>query len=84
MMQHRSFNEKKILVIDRAPKTTNDRTWCFWEKGTGIFEPVVHQKWQQVHFYSNYFSGLLDLSPYGYTLNAVFLHPIVFQHHIDC
>ena len=68
MMQHTYFNDKQILVIDKAPKNTNDRTWCFWEKNPGLFEPVVHHKWQQIHFYSNYYSSLLNLHPYQYKM----------------
>jgi lycopene beta-cyclase len=68
MVQHQAFDKKSILVIDKAPKNTNDRTWCFWEKEPGLFEPVVHHQWQQVHFFSNYFSSLIDLSPYHYKM----------------
>ncbi len=68
MMQNAFFNDKKILVVDKEPKTSNDHTWCFWEKDPGLFEPVVTHQWQQVHFYSAQFSGLLDLSPYRYKM----------------
>jgi lycopene beta-cyclase len=68
LMQHRAFDSKKILVVDKAPKDQNDHTWCFWENRPGLFEPVVHHKWQQVHFFSNHFSGQLDLAPYEYKM----------------
>jgi lycopene beta-cyclase len=68
LMQHPVFHTKQILVVDKAPKNTNDRTWCFWEKEAGLFEPVVHHQWQQVHFFSNYYSSLLDLHPYQYKM----------------
>ena len=29
------FNDKSILMIESSEKNTNDRTWCFWEKGKG-------------------------------------------------
>jgi len=32
------FAEKSILLLDKDTKETNDRTWCFWEKGTGLFD----------------------------------------------
>lgn len=67
-MQHTAFEDKKILVVDKAPKRENDRTWCFWEKQPGLFEPVVHHKWQQVHFFSNHFASLLQLEPYEYKM----------------
>lgn len=68
LMQHTAFDSKNILVVDKAPKSDNDHTWCFWEKQPGIFEPVVHHKWQQVHFFSNHFASLLNLSPYEYKM----------------
>lgn len=67
-MQHPAFANKKILVVDKAAKKENDRTWCFWEKQPGLFEPVVHHKWQQVHFFSKYFTSLLHLVPYEYKM----------------
>ncbi|MDB5192638.1 MAG: lycopene cyclase [Segetibacter sp.] len=68
MMQEPAFASKRILVTDKVSKDKNDRTWCFWEKEPGLFEPVVHHKWQQVHFFSGYHSELLELSPYKYKM----------------
>lgn len=68
LMQHRTLDHKKILIVDKAPKTTNDRTWCFWEQQPGLFEPIVHHSWQHLHFYSSYYSSLLDLYPYRYKM----------------
>ena len=68
MMQHDFFSDKQILVVDKAPKNTNDHTWCFWEKEADIFEPIVYHQWKDVHFYSNHFSGLLSLAPYQYKM----------------
>lgn len=68
LMQNKSFDEKSILVIDKAKKNSNDRTWCFWEQQPGLFEPIVHHSWQQVNFYSAFYSGLLNLQPYTYKM----------------
>jgi lycopene beta-cyclase len=62
------FNDKKILIVDKEEKNKNDRTWCFWETESGLFEPVVYQKWKQVWFHGEKFSKLLSLSPYEYKL----------------
>lgn len=67
-MQYDEFSKKKILVVDKAQKTINDHTWCFWEKQPGLFETVVHHQWQYLHFYSSFFSSLLDLAPYTYKM----------------
>ena len=79
MMQHPFFNDKQILVADKAPKTANDRTWCFWETGEGLFEPLVFRQWDAVAFYSTHFSGSLPLSPYRYKM----IRGIDFYTHIQ-
>lgn len=68
MMQHRFFDDKKILLVDKEIKNRNDHTWCFWEKEQGTFEPVVHHQWQRLHFYANDFSALLNIVPYQYKM----------------
>lgn len=68
MINEPSFDDKQILVVDKSSKNSNDRTWCFWEKGSGIFEHLVCHQWDKVHFYSNSFSGLLDLGAYSYKM----------------
>jgi lycopene beta-cyclase len=68
MMEHRYFSNKKILLIDKHDKASNDKTWCFWEQQPGLFEDIVYHKWQQIDFYSNYFSARFDLEPYEYKM----------------
>ena len=62
------FSDKKILLIDRAPKTSNDRTWCFWEKENSFFEEIVYRKWDRLLFESSTFSESLDIAPYQYKM----------------
>lgn len=68
MIRSGAFTEKKILLIDREEKTLNDRTWCFWETGKGLFEDVVCKKWEKVWFHANGYSDLKNLSPYAYKM----------------
>lgn len=68
MIYSGGFSNKKILLIDKDQKKTNDRTWCFWEKGDGIFEPIVSGRWQKTWFHNTDFSELLSLSPYHYKM----------------
>lgn len=79
MMHDPFFDEKQVLVVDKAPKTSNDRTWCFWEQGKGLFEPLVHRYWNEVDFYSGYFSATLPLSPYRYKM----IRGIDFYRHVQ-
>jgi lycopene beta-cyclase len=62
------FREKKILLIDRSPKTSNDRTWCFWQKQEGLFEKLVYGQWKELLFFSSGFSGALHIDPYSYKM----------------
>jgi lycopene beta-cyclase len=37
------FDHKSILILDQEQNKGNDRTWCFWEKGTGEWDPLLSQ-----------------------------------------
>ncbi len=62
------FSTKRVLLVDREPKTKNDRTWCFWETTPGYFESLVTQCWDRLLFKSNDFTGELDIAPYRYKM----------------
>jgi lycopene beta-cyclase len=67
--QNPFFKDKKILIIDREEKNTNDHTWCFWEKSRSPFEEIIAQKWKGVWFHgTNNFSQFLDLEDYTYKM----------------
>ncbi len=78
MMREPFFSSKKILIIDGSDKTVNDRTWCFWEKEAGLFESIVHHRWERVNFFSELFSATLTISPYQYKMiRAIDLYSLV-------
>lgn len=62
------LRDKRILLIDRAAKDTNDRTWCFWEKEPGFFEAIVFHSWEHLWVHTSQFSRLLSIHPYRYKL----------------
>jgi lycopene beta-cyclase len=68
MQQGGLLDRRRVLVIDQAAKTSNDRTWCFWEKKPGFFEPVLHKQWEQIWFHSPGFSKKFSVSPYRYKM----------------
>jgi lycopene beta-cyclase len=68
MIKSGKFVDKKILLIDKEPKTKNDRTWCFWEKQDGFFESIVHKKWDTISFLSESFSSDMNIEPYKYKM----------------
>lgn len=59
---------KRILILDRDDKSSNDRTWCFWEAGDGPFEEVVHHAWEELYFMSPAGVQLMDIAPLRYKM----------------
>ncbi len=62
------FEDKSILLLDSDSKKTNDRTWCFWERGKGNWDKIVTRKWTDVWFRNAVFSRRLNLNPYEYKM----------------
>ncbi|MGB7394557.1 MAG: lycopene cyclase family protein, partial [Pricia sp.] len=62
------FSDKSILLLDKDAKKSNDRTWCFWEKGAGQFDDIVSKKWKHIYFGGQEFSKRYDISPYSYKM----------------
>jgi lycopene beta-cyclase len=68
ILQEPTLQNKSILIIDKDNKNSNDRTWCFWEKKEGIFESIVHAKWNTLEFLSTSFEEKLNLGAYTYKM----------------
>lgn len=68
MIHSGGFRDKRILLVDRDAKRTNDRTWCFWEKEEGLFESIVYKQWEHLHFHTPALSKELAIHPYTYKL----------------
>ncbi len=68
MIENGGFSDKKILLVDKDAKRRNDRTWCFWEKSNGLFQPIVKKQWRNLWFHADGFSKKLDIHPYQYKL----------------
>ncbi len=62
------FTNKRILIIEKSAKDQNDRTWCFWEKGNGLWEDIVTKQWSRGHFFTANKSIPLALAPYRYKM----------------
>ena len=60
------FDAHSIALIDPYAKTTNDKTWSFWEPGKGTWDHLVEKTWESAVFKSNYVSLSLSLQPYKY------------------
>lgn len=62
------FKGNSILLLDKDSKKTNDRTWCFWEKGEGQFDSLIHKKWNHIYFGGKQFSKRFQITPYSYKM----------------
>ena len=68
MLNDNDLRQKQILVIDKSQKNKNDRTWCFWEKGEGIFEEIVTHQWEMLEFLSDDFQRQYAMENYRYKM----------------
>lgn len=79
-LNHSPLRNKRILIVDKAPKNQNDRTWSFWTDKPMLFEDIVYKQWEQVHFYSPDFSKTYQLNPYSYkTIRGIDFYNHVYQ-----
>lgn len=78
MLQDPELKFRRILIIDKEEKRTNDRTWCYWEKGKGLFEPIVAHEWKTLQFISNDFTRQFNLNQYSYKM----IRGIDFYHFV--
>ncbi len=76
-MANSPLKDRQILIVDREPKTTNDRTWCFWAREKSPFEEILDKDWGQLQFSSPTFSKTYNLAPYRYHM----LRGIDFYRH---
>lgn len=70
LLQDATLQQKRILVIDKVRKESDDRTWCFWEKDQGPFEDIVKLSWDKLLICSDDFQTVPDLAPYRYKMIA--------------
>jgi len=62
------LRDRSILIVDRDPKRTNDRTWCSWLTGPHPFEPLLHRTWDHIRFTGGGADTVLPLAPYRYAM----------------
>ncbi|MEM9362657.1 MAG: lycopene cyclase family protein [Bacteroidota bacterium] len=62
------FTSKSILLIDKAKKVQNDRTWCFWEAGEGTFDHLLLKSWPKIYFAGKDLRLSTSIAPYIYKM----------------
>lgn len=68
MINDSFFDDKRILLIDKEKKNSNDRTWCYWEKGEGEWDYMLSKSWGEVLFRGDLYSKCLSIGPYSYKM----------------
>ncbi len=68
MCQDDFFKNQSILIIDKSPKNTNDKTWCYWHNSQDDWDFLAYKKWNQVVFKSDAFFKIFKLLPYQYKM----------------
>ncbi|MCR4033076.1 MULTISPECIES: lycopene cyclase family protein [Flavobacterium] len=74
------FTDKTILLLDQDLKKTNDRTWCFWEKGQSVWDSAISKKWDSALFADESYNRHFALKPYKYNqIKAIDFYNFVFK-----
>lgn len=63
-----AFKDKSILLLDKDDKKTNDRTWCYWEQGSGPFDSILYKTWDHVYVSGNQLTKSFPIAPYSYKM----------------
>ena len=62
------FYDKKILIIEKESKNSNDRTWCFWEAKGSVWDSLLYNQWDVAEFKASNFSKEIALDPFQYKM----------------
>lgn len=68
MVSDSFFKEKSILILEKSNKSTNDRTWCFWEEGKGRFDDITYRTWPKIQFRAANLISEPKIAPYSYKM----------------
>ena len=56
----------RVLLLDREPKTSNDRTWSFWSTSTPEYACAKTRAWDSLGFASDHHVRYEAIAPYRY------------------
>ena len=62
------FDDKSILILDQVKKSSNDRTWCFWEKDKGDWDDILNHSWKDIIFKGDSGAMQTSIDPYLYKM----------------
>ncbi len=75
------LNDLTVLLLDQNIKSTNDRTWSFWEKTPGPLDHLVFRSWNEVRVTNSEGQELfMPLGEYHYkTIRGIDLYRFMDQ-----
>jgi lycopene beta-cyclase len=68
LLEHPLLDDLSIIVFDDYTRDSQDKTWCYWEKGVGKWDMLLAHRWEQGQFYTSTVDVPLDLAPYAYKM----------------
>ncbi len=68
MMRDAYFDDKVIGIIEKRSEFTNDKTWCYWEEGNGLYDNIIHKSWDKGYFKAHDETINLNLKTYSYKM----------------
>lgn len=60
------FKNSKFLIVEKDEKTTNDRTWSFWEEPISRWDEITYKAWATAKFCGSDECRTLPLGDYRY------------------
>lgn len=68
MLRDPYFVDKHVLIIERSEKKENDKTWSFWEEGTGKWDDIIYKQWRYANVFGHQEEIRIDLYPLRYKM----------------
>lgn len=62
------FQNHSIALLEKNGQKTNDRTWCFWEKGSGAFDEITFRQWETIRLAGPDLNRSESLGDYRYKM----------------
>ena len=60
------LHDRKVLILDKTRKDTNDKTWCFWSEQELDLPCENKMVWGNLSFFSSKFCKTHSIAPYKY------------------
>ncbi len=66
LLENAATRDRKIIILDDYHADSLDKTWSYWEKGSGKWDHLTSHQWSNGEFYSHKVDINFALAPYSY------------------